>query len=34
MTNVEQYVVPGAGHFIPAEAPEKTWRLIAGFAQL
>ncbi len=32
LVDVEHAVVPGAGHFARAEAPEETWRLIAGFA--
>lgn len=29
---VESAVIPGAGHFPQHEAPEETWRVIAGFA--
>jgi pimeloyl-ACP methyl ester carboxylesterase len=32
LVNVEPALVPGAGHFTQVEAPEETWRLIAGFA--
>jgi len=32
VAHVEQGIVPGAGHFAPEEAPEETWRLLAGFA--
>lgn len=34
VARVEQGIVPGAGHFAPEEAPEETWRLIAGFVGL
>jgi pimeloyl-ACP methyl ester carboxylesterase len=34
LTRLEQAVVPGAGHFTQEEAPQETWRLIAGFAGL
>ena len=30
-TRVDHAVVPGAGHFTQEEAPEDTWRLVAGF---
>jgi pimeloyl-ACP methyl ester carboxylesterase len=29
--HVDHAVVPGAGHFTQEEAPEDTWRLVAGF---
>lgn len=34
LTHVDQDVVPGAGHFLPEEAPEATWQRIAAFARL
>jgi pimeloyl-ACP methyl ester carboxylesterase len=34
VTNVEQALVPDAGHFTQEEAPEQAWRLIARFAGL
>jgi pimeloyl-ACP methyl ester carboxylesterase len=34
LTHLEQAVVPDAGHFTQEEAPQETWRLIAGFAGL
>lgn len=34
IANVDHGIVGDAGHFTPEEAPEETWRLIAGFAGL
>jgi pimeloyl-ACP methyl ester carboxylesterase len=34
VTHVEQGIVPESGHFTQEEAPEETWRLIAGFVGL
>ena len=32
LSNVEQTVVTGAGHFLQEEAPDQVWQLIADFA--
>jgi pimeloyl-ACP methyl ester carboxylesterase len=34
VVHVDHGLVPDAGHFTQEEAPEQTWRLIAGFAGL
>ena len=34
LSNVEQNVVSGAGHFLQEEAPGQVWQLIADFAGL
>ena len=32
IAQIEQGIVPGAGHFAQEEAPSEVWKLIAGFA--
>ncbi len=34
IAHIDHGVIPNAGHFTQEEAPEETWRLIAGFAGL